>query len=124
MNELTREIVTKVAKENKPQARKGGFGFDSLVMSAHWDYILLEFGVDLKQRALDLWRLFHPDHFEKDGGDYFLRDYLAPFGDLEIEISERVTRVLVRKVNREPELSLDHWGDLAERISNPQMELF
>lgn len=121
MNDLTRRIVTEVAKQNKSAAQKGGFRFDGLVMSAHWNAVILSHGVDLKARALRLWHTWHPDHFDDDG---FLRDYIPSLGDLEICISNRVENVLVRKVNRDPDLRLDDWGDLAERIASPQMELF
>jgi len=120
MNDLTRQLVAETAKKHKSLARAGGFQFDSKVMSAHWNYLLIEFGIDLKARALRLWEQFHPEQFE----DGFLKTHNNQVYDIEIRLSEKVKRVMLRKIEREPELNLDNWGDYHQQIANPQMELF
>jgi len=121
VNELTRKIVIATALENKSAVRNNPAIFEHRVISAYWDEMVSLYGVDLKQRALDLWCVFHPEHFE----DGFLRDYDFRIFDIEMALSNLVMRVLRRKVARTPELQLSRdWGDLPKLTVDPQLELF
>ena len=120
MNALTRQIVTQVAQENKALARRNDDGFRFRVREAHWAEMIARYGWQMKVRALELWKIYHPEHFEGE----FLRDYDPRVFDLDVALSHIVSRVLGRKIKRTPDLQLFDWGDLPQRVAEPQMALF
>ena len=124
MNELTRQVVIRVAKANKALAKKNDISFDFKVRDEHWETLLAKYGWIMKERSLHIWRLFHPEHFDKDGDAYYIQDYKGKIFDIDMELSRIVCRVLKRKIARNPELQLDDWGDLPVQTVDPQLKLF
>ena len=121
MNDLTREIVKKIAKENKRLAARNGSYFRVAVEVEHWAEMIAIYGVPLKERALSRWRRWHPEQFDDEG---YLRSYEPEFDYVELRISEICVRILERKVAHDPALRLDDWGDYPVRLVKPQMEMF
>ena len=114
---IDKNIVEKVAKENKSPAKRGGFHFDSLVMQAHWDHCIIEFGLDIQNRVFHLWGLFHPEHFNEDG---HIKSYNNQMYWIETRLNEICKRIMTKRINSKPEYSLDNWGDLARKTVDPQ----
>jgi hypothetical protein len=124
MNELTRAIVTKVAKENKAMAKKNDISFDFAVRNEHWNQMISRFGWKMKVRALELWFQFHPEMYQQYGNELFLDDGHKRGFEIDVELSNIVERVLKRKIGRQKELQLEDWGNLPKEIADPQMRLF
>lgn len=126
MNELTKRIVIETAQANKAEAKKyheteNYKRFRWLVQVAHHHEMIRLHGWQLKQRSLEIWKCFHPEHFE----DEFLRDHDYRVFDIDVALSHITLRVLARKIARDPELQLHYdWGDLPKLTVNPQLELF
>ena len=125
MNDLTKEVVTKVAMANKAAARKNDITFDFMVRDEHWNTLIGLHGWRLKERSLNLWRLWHPEHFElANDGHWYIKDFLPCGFEADLLLSRIVGRVLKRKIAREPALWLDDWGDLGKVTVDPQLKLF
>lgn len=121
MNELTEKIVVETAKKYKRYAERNDSYFRHLVIVEHWEHCLYTWGWKLKQRSLELFRLWHPECFDGE----FIQDYHRIGFDLDMRLSEIACRVIRRKIEREPELQLCFdWGDLPVRTVKPQMEMF
>ena len=94
MNNLTFEIVTQVAQEHKAAARKNDLAFDFKVRNAHWDEMIGRYGWQLKERALRLWRQYHPEMFVWDEDCWVLDDGNVWYATCDYVISTIVVRVL------------------------------
>jgi len=111
MNDITRRAVETAVKENKKLAERAAASsglaramFADRVLSAWSDEILLTLGVPLKERALSLFLVYRPECFE----DGYLVDY-----DLDVIISERVERMIERKIEADDRLQMhDDYIDL------------
>ena len=123
MNNLTFEIVTQVAQEHKAAARKNDLAFDFKVRNAHWDEMIGRYGWQLKERALRLWRQYHPEMFVWDEDCWVLDDGNVWYATCDYVISTIVVRVLKRKISREPALQLEDWGDLPKQVADPQIRM-
>lgn len=121
MNALTKQIVAQVAKDNKALALRNDSAFAHQVRVAHWQHLLAEHGIDLKQRALDLWQRCHPEMFDDQG---WLKCCHCRLAACDIALSHIAARVLQRKIARTPALQLTPWGDYPVTIAQPQMNLF
>lgn len=120
MNALTMTLIQETARANKVAAKNNGDQFCWLMRCAHEGYLIAEIGYRLKQRALDLFRQFHPEFFDGE----FIQDYHRIGFDLDVELSEIAARVMWRKVDRDPALQLvEDYGDLPERIAEPQYDI-
>ena len=79
------------------------------------------YGVDLKQRAMQLLSLFKPEYFDAEG---FIYEFADICFDLDRKISCLAVRVMQRKIRRESDLQLDtDWGDLPVLTVDPQLRL-
>ena len=114
MNELTKQVVTETALKHKRLALVNDYTFAMYVDGAYWMEIMVMVGIDMKFRALHLWQLFHPERFDDE-------DFLQHFED-DIIISAIVERRLNAYVDRRPELRLDDWGDLPQRVIAEMVE--
>jgi len=124
MNEITERVVREVAMGNKAVARRNDITFDFLVRDAHWDELVRRYGWRLKERALVIWRWYHPEMFELGSdGVWYLRDYVGQVFDVDLALSGVVGRVLRRKCKREVALQLEDWGDLPVRLVDPQIRM-
>lgn len=109
MNELTKQLVIKTAKQNKAAAKENGDRSYALLLAEHKSWLIGEYGWKLKQRSLELFKLWQPGLFD---GEY-IRDHYNFVFDINVELSHITMRVLWRKVGRDPELQLNKdWGDL------------
>ena len=123
MNDITRRAVEIAAKENKKLAERAAASaglaravFSDRVLSAWSDEILLTLGVPLKERTLSLFMVYRPDCFE----DGFLID-----NDLDVMISERVERMIERKIEADDYLQMhDDYIDLLMQIIPVQLAMF
>jgi hypothetical protein len=76
----------------------------------------------MKERAMELFQVFRPEMFDEDG---YIHEFADMVFDIDRCLSERVRKVLWRKVAREPDLQLNKaWGDLPRLTVDPQLELF
>lgn len=122
MNEITKKLVIKTARQHKALAKRNDSDFSYAVNVYHWEEMIDRFGADLKFRSLHLLSLFRPDFFDEDGYIYEFADMVF---DLDRVLSWIAVRVLERKIERTPELQLHFdWNDLPVRIADPQMKLF
>ena len=117
MNELTHEIVTKVAMKHKHEAKKSMMpesDFHYFVETEWWYHMIDLHGVRLKLRFQQLLDILFSGWCDD------LVDY-----DLDILASQRVVRILTRLIERTPELQLHRdYGDLAKMTVEPQLKLF
>lgn len=121
MNEITQTVVAQAARDHKAEAKRNGEKFTHLVQVYHWDEIINRAGWQLKSRALQIWEWFHPELFV----DGILDDGAGPWAfDVDVALSRLVVRVLERKIKRDPELKLEDWGDLPQRVADPQLRMF
>lgn len=121
MNEFTKTIVIETALQNKAAARANDERFRHQVCCNHQHKLIYLYGWKLKQRAVDLFRLWHPEIYD---GEFIQEDYKFGF-DIDVKLSELTMRCLWRKVEREPELQLHYdWGDLPKLTVEPQLALF
>ena len=122
MNQLTRSLVIQTAKKYKSAAKKNDSDFGYLLGLVHWDNLINRLGPELQSRAMRLFARYHPELFDSDG---YIKSYDNQVYDLELEISRLCVRIIERKIQRDPELRLDlDYGDLPERIADPQLVLF
>ena len=122
MNQLTRSLVIQTAKKYKSAAKKNDSNFLHLLESAHWNEIVGRYGFEIQCRAMRLIAFSRPELFDSDG---YIKSYDNQVYDLELEISRICVRIIERKIQRDPELRLDlDYGDLPERIADPQLVLF
>jgi hypothetical protein len=122
MNELTEMLVRKTARKYKTLAKRNDAEFREAVRIEHWSLMIDRLGVKLKQRAMDLLSQFRPEFFDNDG---YIKEFADMVFDLDCCLSNLAIRVMNRKVNRDKNLKLTYdWGDLPEKIANPQMRLF
>lgn len=75
------------------------------VESEWWTLLLAEYGWQLKDRAIRLWKVFHPEHFD-DTGDWFKPEWDELF-DIDTCLSCIATSALGRYIDNHPELQLD-----------------
>jgi len=121
MNELTKSLVIETAKDNIAAAKKNDSTFANLVDIAHWSWLIANHGWKFKQRAVDLFRQWHPEIYDGD----FIQDYHTLGFDIDVMLSNIAMRCLWRKVVREPDLQLTKdWGDLPIITVQPQMNMF
>lgn len=120
MNKITRDLVINTAVEHKAAAQKNGSDFLHFVKRNHVNWLIAEHGWIYKQRAVELFRQFHPEVYDGE----FIQDYHQLGFDLDMCLSEIAMRCLWRTVVRNPDLQVDEWGDLPAKIANPQMSLF
>jgi len=121
MNTLTENLVRKIAKENKAMAKRNDADFREVMRIEHWNLMLDRYGVDLKQRAMELLSITRPEFFDQDG---YLYEYADMVFDLDRLISCLAVRVMQRKIKRNPDLQLQtDWGDLPALIADPQLKL-
>lgn len=122
MNEITRVLVLKVAREHKAVAKRNDSDFRWLVDIAHWDYLIGLYGVDIRERAQELMRAFRPELFDSDG---FISQKADRDFDLDYHLSNIAVRVLQCRIDRDPALRLTYdWGDLPKLTAEPQLRLF
>lgn len=103
VNEITQRIVSTCAKAYAKDAIRGGEHFDWIVENVWWDEMIATYGVPMKERALHLYKLFHPSLFDEEG---FLKSYEPAYYDIEVRIGEIVVRALERKIEEDEELQL------------------
>jgi len=129
MNALTREIVGRMARRYPKLAQRNDDDFFVKVQNEHWSVMMERYGFDLQVRSMELARVFFPEMFDEDGE---FRNYDMRFAHCEIQLGNKVVRVLELKIRRDPEaLMLYQWDDILPEIlreieieSNPQMDLF
>jgi len=108
MNELTRRLVTESALKNKRLALANDTAFAMFVDGAYWLEIMYQVGIGMKERAMHLYQLFKPERFDEEG-------FLQHFND-DIIISAITERRINVYVASRPELQLEDWGDLPQRV--------
>jgi len=122
MNQLTRSLVIQTVKRHKSAAKKNNSDFGHLLGVAHWNEVINRLGPELQSRAMRLFARFHPELFDSDG---YIKSYDNQVYDLQVKISRICVRIIERRIQRDPELRLDlDYGDLPERIADPQLVLF
>ena len=122
MNEITRRLVIETAKKHKPAAKRNDREFMEMVLNAYWMHMMSEYGVELKMRALDLFRQFRPEFYDRHG---YLNEFQETAFDIDLALSGIITGILDRKITRDPELRLHYdWGDLPKLTVDPQLSLF
>jgi len=119
MNELTKRLVMETAKRYKRKALENGTDFKHYVQYAHVNWLIAEYGWKLKQRAVDLFRLWRPEFYDGE----FIQDYHRIGFDLDVRLSDIAMRCLWRKVARNADLKLESWGDLPVRVARPQEKI-
>ena len=123
MNELTRELVIEVATKHRNTIIKHGVGAIGWTLQAHYEnHMIAKYAVDLKFRAMEIYRWFHPEYFDSEG---YLHEFADMVFDVDNQLSSMAIRVLWRRVRRDPALQLsDGWGELAQFTAQPQLSLF
>ena len=123
MNAITKRIVSDVAEKYPELWDSDKTRFRFAVKDAHEADMADYYGYQYHLRALHLYDLFAPCYFETvDGGRYLKTNphatqkgyYLAGIAD----------RIMLKAANDDPLLRLDDYADFAERIINPQRNLF
>ena len=123
MNDITTRAVIEACKENKTLAKRAATGdqhaktmFAYKVYDSWATEVLCTVGFPLKERALSLMMGFCPQAFE----DGFLID-----GDLDVEISEIIERMMQKKIEADKLLQLhDDYDNLLVQINPVQIVMF
>lgn len=103
MNDLTRDVVEVVALARRAQAKRNDEIFYWHVESEYWLRTLIFIGIDLKQYLLDVFKIEHPEAFDRDG---FL-EYM----EYDKVISDQVEKLIYDFVDRHEEWQLQDYGD-------------
>ena len=121
MNKITQEIVVKIAEEFPKHAKSHSTFFDTEVLYAYHEHLRSTLGYARKERAMRLWKLSHPEHFNGEG---FLKSHEPKLYDLEIRISNIAARSVYRRIDKKTELQLDDYTDFLDTLTHPQPSLF
>jgi len=119
MNDLTRKLVILTAHDNRQAARMHAVSdhFFIKLKVAYTDYILLEFGVPLKYRAIEIWSWMHPEDVDNDGFVLSSADWNGL--DVDTALGLVTEAVIERKLARNPGLQLTDYGDLPRIVVDP-----
>jgi len=114
INDLTRKLVIQTARQHPREAQLNDDAFLSKLQVAHGYYISVELLIPLKFRALEIWQLFHPEHFDEEG---FINDL-----DIEDALSRCTCQVADRICSRKDSgYRLTEFGNLPLQISTPMI---
>ena len=121
MNNLTKQIVIKVASQNMAAAKDPrSYRFQNMILTEYGHLMISEYGVYFKLRSEHLLRLIAPDYFDADG----YPNRIADAYDIDYKLSHRCMTILDRKIERDPDLQLTEWDpEIATKIATPQMKL-
>lgn len=90
-----------------------------------WTILMAEVGWQYKERALKLWKLFHPEHFGQSG-EWLDEDDDSKF-DLDVRLSGIAVRTMQRYINAHEDKQLNVVGIyayLAKSREPQQLRLF
>lgn len=116
MNELTKRVVTKTVDEYKYLAKQNDYDFRCKVEQAYWIEIHSLITVELLYRFYHLMSVLYPECMDDDE--------LPKSYKLEERISDKLISMVNRVIDRHWWLQLDDYGDLPQRLAQPQMKLF
>lgn len=116
MNELTERLIRETANQYKYLAKKNDWNFHAKVHEAYWIHIHAEITRPLQVRFYRIFAALYPECVDDDG--------LPIAWKLELEISDKLIEMVYRVLDKNPELQLDKFGDLPQRIAEPQIKLF
>lgn len=88
---------------------------------AHWNHLIDVLGVDLKYRFMGKLDSIRPDLFDKEGFIDVQADFVF---NLDYQISNRIKRMIERKIKTLPDLQLNYdWNDLPILTVDPNYKM-